>query len=245
MEPLTPPDGQPFPYAIGRLFHDDRAVVALMLARQRLIAREPAGSSRRALVASNPGNSLGLLEVFSRNTAHELANAGYQVHGLYGKELTAGALRKAMVGPDVVLWEGHHNTLVKEWGFPSWDEPLPPALVFLQSCLALQEDKAQPLLTRGAVAVVGSSTRIYSGSGGAFALAYFNALLHDGQTLGGALRQAKNFMTCYAALKQKRLGDQVARAGANHRAAWAFTLWGDPTLRLAPPKAPAKALPAV
>src|SRR5262245_28910061 len=176
MEPLTPPDGQPFRYAVGRLFHDDRAVVALMLARQRLIAERP--GPRRALVASNPGNSLGLLEAFSRNTARELANAGYQVHSLYGKELTAKALRQAMVGPDVVLWEGHHNTLVNEWGLPSWDEPLPPALVFLQSCLALQEDKAQPLLTRGAVAVVGSSTRIYSGSGGAFALAYMNALLY-------------------------------------------------------------------
>src|SRR3712207_6958124 len=37
-------------------------------------------------------------------------------------------------------------------------------------------------------------------------LAYFDALLHDGQSLGGALRQAKNFLVAYALLKKERLG---------------------------------------
>ena len=54
--------------------------------------------------------------------------------------------------------------------------------------------------------MVGSSTRTYSGSGGAFSLAFFNALLYDGQSLGGSLRQAKNFLLAYALLKEKRLG---------------------------------------
>jgi hypothetical protein len=120
---------------------------------------------------------------------------------------------------------------------PEWGEPLPPSLVFLQSCLALQDWKAQPLLSRGAVAVIGTSTRTYSGSGGACSLAFFNAILYDDATLGGALRQAKNFLLAYAILKEKRLGKDAQRTGANLRAAWAFTLWGDPTLKLPKPRA--------
>src|SRR5262249_44467783 len=33
--------------------------------------------------------------------------------------------------------------------------------------------------------------------------------------------------------------------GANQRSAWAFTLWGDPTLKLPPPEAPKDARPRV
>src|SRR5262249_26035663 len=37
-EPLTPAGGEPHTFATGRLFHRDRALVALQLARQRLLA---------------------------------------------------------------------------------------------------------------------------------------------------------------------------------------------------------------
>ncbi len=255
LEPLTPQaraggknsvllsDG-PVSYAIGRLFHNDLAVIPLMLARQRLLLGS--AGPRRALVASNPGGSLPLLEAFSRNTAQELRNAGYTVKSLYGDNLTGPRLRQEMMdGPDVFLWEGHHNTLVKEWGFATWDEPLPPTFVFLQSCLALQDWKVQPLLNRGAIGVLGTSTRTYSGSGGALSLAFFDALLYENQTLGGSLRQAKNFLLAYASLKDRRLGGQAARTGANLRAAWAFTLWGDPTFRLPHPGTPATAISGV
>jgi hypothetical protein len=233
MEPFTPAGSEPCTFATGRLFHDDLAVVPLMLARDRLVRSE---GPRRALVASNPGGSLPLLETFSRSTIQELRNAGYQTRTLVGRNLTQESLRKRMLEADVILWEGHHSTLVKEWNMPAWDEPLPPAVVFLQSCLALQDWKAQPLLSRGAVAVVGTSTRTYSGSGGACSLAFFNAVLYDDASLGGALRQAKNFLLAYAMLKEKRLGKDAQRTGANLRAAWAFTLWGDPTLKLPRPK---------
>jgi hypothetical protein len=235
MEPFTPAVSEPFTFAIGRLFHEDLAVVPLMLARQRLLAKS---GPRRALVASNPGGSLPLLETFSRSTILELKNAGYQTRTLIGHQLTKESLRQRLAEADVILWEGHHNTLVKEWNMPEWSEPMPPALVFLQSCLALQDWKAQPLLSRGAVAVIGTSTRTYSGSGGACSLAFFNAVLYDDASLGGALRQAKNFLLAYAMLKEKRLGKDAQRTGANLRAAWAFTLWGDPTLHLPRPEAP-------
>jgi hypothetical protein len=243
MEPFTPAGSEPFTFAIGRLFHDEPGAVALMLARQRLLreARPP----RKALVMSNPGGSLALLEAFSRNTAFELRNAGYQTTARFGTQITADDVRRLMQENDVFLWEGHHNTLVRDWAFPSWDEPLPASFVFLQSCLALQDWKAGPLLHRGAVAVVGSSTRIYSASGGACSLAFFDALLYEDRSLGASLRQAKNFLVAYAELKDKRLGKDAHRTAANLRSAWAFTLWGDPTLRLPRPELPANALPSV
>ncbi len=126
-----------------------------------------------------------------------------------------------------------------------WEEPMQPSLVFLQSCLALKDYKAHPLLSRGAVGVIGSSTRTYSASGGACSLAFFNALLYEGQTVGASLRQAKNFLMVYTMLKDKRLGTDAKRSGANLRAAWAFTLWGDPTATLPRPEKPADALPTV
>src|SRR5437588_840745 len=49
MEPLTPANGEPFTFATGRLFHADPGMVALILARSRLLP--PDGSPRTALVA--------------------------------------------------------------------------------------------------------------------------------------------------------------------------------------------------
>jgi hypothetical protein len=236
MEQLTPAGNEPYTFAVGRLFGDCPAVVAMQLARQRLL-HEHAGP-RSALIASNPGGSLPLLEVFSRNTALELKNGGYKTTSLIGKDLTGTAFRHEMARHDVILWEGHHSTLIKDYGMPDWDEPLPGSFIVLQSCLALQEAKAQPLLRRGAVGVVGSSTRTFSASGGAMSLAFFDALLYDEQSAGAALRQAKNFLLAYAILKERRLGDDAKRTGANQRAAWSFSLWGDPTLTLPTPAKP-------
>jgi hypothetical protein len=237
MEPLTPTDAMPFSFAIGRLFHKDPAVVALLLARERLRQGQPAA---KALVVSNPGGGLPLLETFSRSTALELRNNGYATTALLGGNANKDAVRRLLPEQDIFLWEGHHSTLVRDYGIPQWPEPLRPSLIFLQSCLALTEPKAHPFLERGAIGVIGTSTRTYSGSGGAFTLAYFDALLYDRQTVGGALRQAKNFLLAFSRLKQQRLGDHAALAGASVRSAWAFTLWGDPTLRLPAPPAPTK-----
>jgi hypothetical protein len=239
MEPLTPADNDPYTFAVGRLFGDSPAVITQQLARQRLLGTGP--GPRSALVASNAGGSLPLLETFSRNTAQELRNAGYRTTTLIGKDLTRDALRQQMPRNDIILWEGHQSTLIKDWAMPEWDEPLPGSFVVLQSCMALQEAKAQPLLRRGAVGVVGSSTRTFSASGGAMSLAFFNALLYDDQSAGAALRQAKNFLLAYSLLKEKRLGEEAKRTGANQRAAWSFSLWGDPTFTLPAPGKPDEA----
>jgi len=235
MEPLTPDGDEPFSFATGRLFHPDPGVVTLALARQRLLgAGKPA--ARKALVVSNPGEGLPLLEALSRHTAREIAGAGYETTALFGEEADRAAVRKLLPHADLFLWEGHYSTLIRDYGVHQWEEPLRPSLVFLQSCLALNEAKALPFLERGAVGVISSSTRTYSGSGGALALAYFDALLHDGQTLGGSLRQGKNFLLTFAKLKEKRLGEQSKLGGINVRTAWAYTLWGDPTLKVPRPE---------
>jgi hypothetical protein len=243
MEPLTPSGKDPFSYATGRLFSPDLGVIALTLARQRLLAggRGP----RKAVLASNPGGGLPLLEMFSRHTAREMKNCGYDTAALFENEVRADDLRRLLPEADIFLWEGHYRTMVDDFKLPTWNEPLRPSLVFLQSCLALNEAETQPLFRRGAVALVGSSTRTYSGTGGAFTLAFFDALMYEDQSLGGALRQGKNFLLAYSLLKQKRLGEKAKLTGANERSAWAFTLWGDPTLKLPRPDAPRDALPAV
>lgn len=236
MEPLTPSGTEPYSFATGRLFHPEPGVVTLMLARQRLLLERPPAGPRKALVVSNPSGGLPLLEVFSRHTAKELANCGHQTTAIFGDDVTKSDVRRLLPEHDLWLWEGHHSTLIKDYQMPEWTEPLPSTFVFLQSCLALAEPKAQPLLQRGAVAVVGSSTRTYSATGGAFSLAYFNAMLYDDLPAGASLRQAKNFLLAYSLLKEKRLGQDARLGGANHRSAWAFTLWGDPTLKL--PRSP-------
>lgn len=244
MEPLTPDDEDDlFRFAVGRLLAPRRSDILLQLARQRWMVERP--TPRRAMVVSNPGSSLNLLETLSRHSALELANCGYRTLSLFGDEVDPRYFRQSLPGQDVVLWEGHHNTLIKDYGFVDWTEPLRPALVVLQSCLALMEPKVQPLLRRGAVAVVGASSRIYSGTGGAFSLAFLDGVLYDHQTLGESLRQAKNFLLLYAQWKENRLPQGARLGGANLRSAWAFTLWGDPTLQLPAPAMPEQAKPAV
>ncbi len=241
MEPMTPTGTEPFSFSVGRVFHQDPGVVPLLLARQQLLARHT--GKPKALVVSNAVGGLPLLETISRQTVRELANGGYQTTAIIGQKADGDEVRKLMPKHDVFLWEGHHGTLIKDWKFADWDEPLPPSLSFLQSCLALKEWKVEGLFRRGAVGVIGSSTRTYSASGGATSLAFFDAVLHDDRNVGDALRSAKNFLQAYVLLKEGRLGDDAKRNGANQRAAWAFTLWGDPTLRL--PRPAGSTTPAV
>jgi len=229
MEPLTPIGNDPFSYSIGRLFDTDPAGVLLTIARQRLIA---ISQPPRALIASNPGSSLDLLEMCSRHSARELRDRGFDTTELFRDDLTAEILRDRMPHQDLLIWEGHHNTLIRDWEFSSWDEPMKPSLVVLQSCLTLADEKVRPLFRRGAVAVVSTSSRTYSASGGAFTLAYLDAMLYDGCTNGEALRQAKNFLIAYGKLKDQRFAMGSKLNGANRRCAWSFALWGDPTLKL-------------
>lgn len=234
LEPLTPHDNSPYSYCVGRLFHEDPGVAALLLERRHLLQRKT--GPRRVLLASNAENCLPLLETISRHTARELINSGYETTALYGNQVSAEGLRDHMRNHDIFLWEGHHNKLIKDWNFPEWDEPLPPSLVFLQSCLALREWKVDKLFRRGAAGVIGATSRTYSASGGATSLAFFDAMIHDDRAIGDSLRNAKNFLQTYGQLKEKRFGAEAKKLGAPVRAAWSFALWGDPTLKFKRPE---------
>src|SRR5262249_6558663 len=102
MEPLTPTGSEPFTFATERLFHADRSVLALMLARPRLLSE--AHTPRKALVVSNPGGSLPLMEIFSRNTAKEFANTGYRTTALFNHAVTKDAVRRLLPEQDIFLW---------------------------------------------------------------------------------------------------------------------------------------------
>jgi len=234
VEPWIPRGKELVTLASARLFHSDRTIIPLVFARQRLFERN--SDPTKVLIASNPGDGLPLLETFSRNTGRELENAGCRVTGLYGKDsLTGTELRDLVPRHDIFLWEGHYRTLIDNYEMPKWKEPLRPSIIFLQSCLALNAAEAGLLFDRGAIAVMGSPNRTYSGSGGAFSLGFFDALAYDGRSTGASVRHAKNFLLLYAALKEKRLGEAAKLGGANRRAAWTFTYWGDPTLKLPRP----------
>jgi hypothetical protein len=235
LEPWIPQGKSLITLASARLFHADRSIIPLVFARQKLFERNP--DPTRILIASNPGDGLPLLETFSRNTGRELDNAGCKVTGLYGKDsLTGKELRELVPQHDIFLWEGHYRTLIDNYEMLKWTEPLRPSIIFLQSCLALNPPEASLLFDRGAIAVMGSPNRTYSGSGGAFSLGFFDALAYEGLSTGASVRQAKNFLLLYADLKEKRLGEGAKLGGANRRAAWTFTYWGDPTLKLPRPK---------
>lgn len=101
-------------------------------------------------------------------------------------------------------------------------------LVILQSCHSL-DDSASDILAAGSVGIVGSVTNIHSASGSAFIKAFCDGFLYRGDTMGEALRDARNYLLCVAELKTKREHTQQAKVS---RAAYGFGLWGDPEIKL-------------
>jgi hypothetical protein len=101
-------------------------------------------------------------------------------------------------------------------------------LVILQSCHSLDES-AMHILTSGSVGVLGSATNVHSSSASAFVKAYCDGLLHRGETMGQALRDARNYLLCLSDLKTARGHKEQAKV---LRVAYGFHLWGDPECRL-------------
>ena len=102
-------------------------------------------------------------------------------------------------------------------------------LIVLQSCHSLEEAVAQQIFSLGGIGLIGSVSNIYSASGSAFIKAFCDGLLYRGDTVGEALRDARNYFLCLHQLKCKRGHTQTA---AVYRAALGFCLWGDPELRI-------------
>ena len=102
-------------------------------------------------------------------------------------------------------------------------------LVVLQSCHSLEDDSGVQTLNLGAVGLIGSVTNIHSASGSAFIKAFCDGLLYRGDTVGEALRDARNYFICLAALKAERGHSEQPKT---YRAGLGFCLWGDPELRV-------------
>jgi len=105
------------------------------------------------------------------------------------------------------------------------------SLIVLQSCHSLEEDIANQVFNLGGIGIVGSVTNIHSASGSAFIKAFCDGLLYRSDTVGEALRDARNYFLCLTELKRKRNHTQMAKV---YRVALGFCLWGDPELRFTP-----------
>ena len=101
-------------------------------------------------------------------------------------------------------------------------------LIILQSCHSL-DDSALQILTSGTVGVLGSATNVHSSSGSALVKAFCDGLLYRGETMGEALRDARNYLLCVSALKTARGHKEQAKV---LRVAYGFHFWGDPESRL-------------
>jgi len=102
-------------------------------------------------------------------------------------------------------------------------------VVFLQSCSSLEPALAQSVFDTGSVGLIGSVTSIHSASGSAFAKALSDGLVDRDNTVGEALRDARNYFLCLGELKRKRGHKEGAKV---YRVALSFRFWGDPELRL-------------
>jgi hypothetical protein len=115
--------------------------------------------------------------------------------------------------------------------------PAPPShldglpLVILQSCHSLDQIVAGKVFGQGGVALLGTVTNVHSASGSSFVKAYCDGMLYRSQTVGEALRDARNYFLCLARLKAQRGHKEQAKA---YRAAMSFRLWGDPEVTVLP-----------
>lgn len=234
-------------YDVGRIplasLEQASALFAAGLARPRLLAGQPAS----AVMVANPAGAespLPLGETVTRATAAELKNCGVRLDEFYGAAPDAPPLLKAAARANLLVYQGH---IEQEFLFhgppPSADrsKPAPVApgprmnrsldglpVVVLQTCHSLAPEVFACIQELGGVAVLGTTTPVHSGSGSAFLKAVGDGLAYRGDTLGEAVRDARNYLFCVQELKQLRGHNGHAKT---QRVALSFCLWGDPELR--------------
>jgi hypothetical protein len=222
---------QPQDYAVGRVVGENAAQASATLARQ--LHRHRAKRPRPVVLLSNADQVFSLGETISRATVSELRNTAVPVRAYFRDEVTPEAIQHALRGTDLLIWEGHARDLtLEERGGISTDTA--PATVVLQGCYTLDRSDPFILMQHGTQAIVATSAAIYSSSGSAFAHALVDSLVYGHEDLGTAVRNARNYLLALTRLKRNREHQEWHKT---YRAALAFALWGDPTLR---PELPAK-----
>ncbi len=101
-------------------------------------------------------------------------------------------------------------------------------VIVLQSCHSLEEVSSGEMFDLGAAGLVGSAFNVYSATGSAVAKAFCDGLLYRGDTVGEALRDARNYSFCLAKLKAMRGQKEQTKV---YRSGLSFRLWGDPEVR--------------
>ncbi len=216
---------EPQALAVGRIVGEGAGQASATLARQYHLPR--GAPARPVLFFTNADGIFPLGETISRTTAAELRNVGVAVKGYYGEKISHALIQRSLTATDVLVWEGHARdlTLEEQGGIAAKGAP---ALVVLQGCYTFDRSDPFILMDKGTIAIVGTSTAIYSAPGSALARAFFDALLYENADLGTATRNARNFLLALTHLQRAR---KHADWRKTYRAALAFALWGDPTLR--------------
>ena len=217
---------QPQDFAVGRIVAEDAAQASALLARQ--LHRRNRRTQRPVVFLTNADSIFALGETISRTTVRELNNLGVSVRAYYRGEVTPEITRQTMLQTDVLVWEGHPRDLtLEERGGIGVDTA--PEIAILQGCYTLDRNDPMILIEKGTEAIVATSAAIYSAPGSAFARALFDSALYDGADLGTAVRNARNYLLALAQLQRERGHDEWHKT---YRAALAFALWGDPTLKM-------------
>jgi hypothetical protein len=252
-EPCVPTDFQQVAtLGVGRIpfesLEDASTLFVRGLVRQRLLGSAPP----RMLMVSNPDiaqTPLPLCETVSRITSEEFKNCRIQVDELFGKTGNTPEGMAAAKVANLIIYEGHvnHEFLLHDPPTPepaSSDNPeaTPPKVfpqtrfagpmdglpvVVLQTCQSLEPEAFDRMHELGGVAMLGAATRVHSGSGSAFVKAVCDGVLYRDDTLGEALRDARNYFFCLQELKSRRGHQEQAKT---QRVALCFRLWGDPEL---------------
>jgi hypothetical protein len=217
---------RPQDFIVGRIVAEDAAQASALLARQ--LHRRRKSSQRPVTFLTNADSIFALGETISRTTVRELGNLGVPVRAYYRGEVTPEIIKQTMLQTDVLVWEGHPRDLtLEERGGIAVDTA--PEIAILQGCYTLDRSDPFILIEKGTEAIVATSAAIYSAPGSAFARAVLDNALYDGADLGTAVRNGRNYLLALAQLQRLRGHHEWRKT---YRAALAFTLWGDPTLKL-------------
>lgn len=221
---------RPQDLVVGRIVAEGASQGSVVLARQ--YHRPQSGPAKPVVFLSNADHVFRLGETISRSTAAELRNVGVPVRAYYGEEITQSLIQQSLTVTDMLVWEGHVRdlTLEEQGGIAVSGAP---EVVVLQGCYTFDRSDPFILMDKGTVAILGTSTAVYSAPGSGLARAFFDAILYDGVDLGTATRNARNYLLALAQLQRAR---EHADWRKTYRAALAFALWGDPTFR--PPLKP-------
>ena len=205
MEPLTPHGKRPFSLR-------GRPAVPRGSGRRRADARPAAAASARASTrpSSSATRAAGCRcwRRFSRTTAQEFANAGYDVPSFFGRE---GGRRTTVRTPAARADDLPVGRASQHAG-----EPLRGACAGPSRCgprssscrAAWPSSRARPSRSWSAAPSASSAARRGpTPAPAALSLAFFDALLYEEQSMGGRAAAGEELLLAFSLLKEKRLGN--------------------------------------